>query len=70
MKLSQKQVDDGCKAARARYRAMPVRDAQVQFSSDLQGFVADMVERECWTLPEALIKVTQLVEILAKKNGI
>jgi hypothetical protein len=69
-KLAQKTVDAGCVAAQARFNAMSIEDAKKQITYDMQGFLASMVERKEWTLPRGLYKLTELIDIIAKENGI
>jgi hypothetical protein len=69
-KLEQKTVNAGCVAAQARFNAMSIKEAKEQISYDMQGFLASMVERKEWTLPQGLYKLTELIDIIAKENGI
>lgn len=68
-KLEQETVNAGCIRARGRYAEMTEREAHLSFSYEAQGFIADMVDRGT-PLPSAILKVTQLLDVLAKANGI
>jgi hypothetical protein len=70
MKLAQKVVNAGCEASRGRFNAMTVEVAKKQIAYDLQGFLVSMVDRREWTLPQGLLKMTELIDIIAKENGI
>jgi hypothetical protein len=69
-KLEQKTVNAGCVAAQARFNAMSITEAKEQISYDMQGFLASMVERKEWNLPRGLLKLAELIDLIAKENGI
>lgn len=69
-KVNQKKVDDACAEARDRYMAMTPTEAKNRFAYELHGFLAAMSARGEWPLPLGIRRVVELLDIIAKNNGI
>ena len=68
--LEQKTVNGGCKEALERYNAMTVREAKLQITYDMQGFLASMNDRREWPLEMGLQKLAHMLHIIAAENGV
>jgi len=66
--LEQKTVDTNCDAALARYNAMSMRDANLTFSYEMQGFIACLVETHKIPLGDAITKVLALIGLVTEAN--
>ena len=70
MVLEQTTVDAGCLEARERYMKMSSEDAKKQISYELQGFLACMNDKHEWSLIIGIRKMAELLDMVARQNGI